>query len=89
MNKTFFLAVGILFYSTLFGQNLTASFSYVPFFSPDGPYIETYLSVHGESLVYDTLETNALQGAVEAITIFKQNDCFSKFFRRRIEIIQP
>lgn len=87
MKKPFIFTVGVLFCSTLLGQSLTASFSYVPFYSPDGPYIETYLSVHGESVVYDTIETNNLQGAVEAITIFKQND--SIIFADKYKLSSP
>jgi len=61
--------------NTSIAQNLQAYFSYALFLSPEtGPYVETYLSINGNSIVYKKNEAGKLQGAVEVIMIFKEGD---------------
>jgi len=56
-------------------QDLQASFSHAKFSSPkSGPYIETYLSINGNSIVYKNNKAGKLQGAVEVTMIFKEGD---------------
>jgi len=49
--------------------------SYTLFNSPiDGPYIETYLSVYGPSVVYSKTADGEFQGGVEVTIIFRQGE---------------
>ncbi|MEW6469809.1 MAG: GWxTD domain-containing protein [Bacteroidota bacterium] len=56
-------------------RNVTAYLSYATFSSPGkGPYVETYLSVIGNTIDYKKNPDNKWIGAVEVALIFKQND---------------
>lgn len=56
-------------------QTLQAFMSYNYFDSPaDGPYIETYLSVYGPSIIYVAKDNGTFQGAVEVTIIFRQGE---------------
>ncbi len=67
--------LGMLPAITLHAQNLQAFMSYSLFNSPvDGPYIETYLSVYGPSVIYAENENGKMQGGVEVTIIFRQGD---------------
>jgi len=68
----------LLFVLILHGANagnLNAFFSYGNFFSPEkGPYVETYLSVLGNSVSFNKNSSGKWQGAVEISITFKQKD---------------
>lgn len=65
---------------SLNAQNIQASFSYATFLSPEqGPYIETYLTVHGNSVVYEKKAANSYQGTLEITYLFKQNNGIKRF----------
>ncbi|MFU8844990.1 MAG: GWxTD domain-containing protein [Bacteroidales bacterium] len=54
-------------------KNLNAYYSYTVFYSPDnGPYIETYLSVAGNSVNFVANETGDFKAAVEVLVLFIQ-----------------
>ncbi len=68
--------------------NLKAYFTYCTFNSPDnGPYIETYLSVIGESAIYSKNETNKFQSTIEVTFIFKQGEEIKKF--KKYNLLSP
>src|SRR5688572_23838347 len=57
------------------GKDVTAFMNYSTFASPDkGPYVETYLSVIGNSIDYKKNPDNKWVGAVEVALLFSQND---------------
>ena len=68
--------------------NLKAYFTYCTFNSPEnGPYIETYLSVVGESSNYVKTEKNTLQSKIEVTFIFKQGEEIKKF--KKYNLLSP
>jgi len=70
-----FTILGFIFIHHSYSQNLQASMSYSLFNSPvDGPYIETYLSVYGQSIEYVQNENGKFQGGVEVTIIFRQGE---------------
>ncbi len=73
----------VLFVLIAFGaesKNLKAYLLHSTFNSPqDGPYIETYLSIDGNSLVYKEIEPGKFQGAVEVTMMFKEDDAILNF----------
>lgn len=75
MRKSAFIFIVIFIVSLLhaYAGNLQANFSYSTFYTPEkGPYIETYLSVVGNTLIYQPNENGKLQGGLEVTLIFKQ-----------------
>ena len=54
-------------------KNLWAFLTYSTFNSPDGPYIETYLSVAGNSVVYVKKDNGKFQATVNILMTFKQD----------------
>ncbi len=64
-----------LFIPSVNGQGIKAYFNYHVFLVPDkGPYVETELSVFGNTLKYVLNENKKYQGSVEVSVIFKQHD---------------
>jgi GWxTD domain-containing protein len=54
-------------------QKLNAILSHTSFYAPDtGPYIETYLSVEGNSIQYAPVGDGKFQGTIEVVMLFKQ-----------------
>ncbi|MCD6111688.1 MAG: GWxTD domain-containing protein [Bacteroidales bacterium] len=84
MKKSIFLIATcfLLFFNinnNIAAKNLKANLSYARFFNPSkGPYIETYLSVFGNSIVYTKNDNNKFQGSINIIMLFKQNDTIVK-----------
>lgn len=74
--KFLFLVFGILFFSTAIkSQQLSAMLSYTTFDSPEkGPYIETYLSVAGNSVTYYRKDDNKFQAHLQIVVLFKQGE---------------
>ncbi len=82
------IALVILFTSTALSNNLKAYFTYCTFNSPDkGPYVETYLSVVGNSAVYKQNENNLFQSTIEVTLIFKQGDEVKTF--KKYNLLSP
>ncbi len=68
--------------------NLKAYFTYCTFNSPEtGPYIETYLSVNGNSAVYKPNEANKLQSTIEVTLVFKNGEEIKSF--KKFNLLSP
>jgi GWxTD domain-containing protein len=69
-------------------KKLQAFMSYSTFDSPtDGPYIETYLTVVGNSVVFIKNESGRFQGTIEVTLIFSQNDVVKQF--KKFNLLSP
>lgn len=80
MRKYFFLTMLFLLVSQLYSENLKAHLSYSRFYSPaNGPYIETYLSIEGNSAYYVKNEEGKFQGTIEVTFIFSQGEEIKTF----------
>jgi GWxTD domain-containing protein len=83
MKKSFLLI--ILLFSMAFqseAKNLWAFLTYSSFNSPEGPYIETYLSIAGNSVQFVKNEHGKFQATVNILMTFKQGSdikAFSKY----------
>ena len=67
-----------LILSSCSAKKLEAYFSYSTFYSPEsGPYIETYLSIIGNSLQHIENKNTQYQGIVEVLYIFYQYVIYS------------
>lgn len=84
-----FLIITFFFFSfQSFAGNLKAYFTYCTFNSPEkGPYIETYLSVIGNSTNYKKNENGKLQSSVEVTLVFKQSDSVKTF--KKYNLLSP
>jgi|AntAceMinimDraft_17_1070374.scaffolds.fasta_scaffold00218_7 GWxTD domain-containing protein len=92
LNKVIFILSFTVFFilniNISSAKNLWASLSYSTFFSPtDGPYIETYFSVVGKTVVFIKNDKNKYQGAIEVTLIFKQNDSIKSF--KKYNLLSP
>ncbi|MCD4747268.1 MAG: GWxTD domain-containing protein [Bacteroidales bacterium] len=73
---------------TLTAKNIQAFLSYATFSSPDnGPYIETYLSVVGNSVVFKKNANDKYQGTIEISMIFRQGEKIINF--DKYELLSP
>lgn len=82
--------IGCLFLSIsqIEAKSLEAFLSYCTFHSPQtGPYIETYLSMKGNSLSYKKLENGSWQGSLEVTYIFKQGEEIKNF--KKFNLLSP
>ncbi|MBN4072096.1 GWxTD domain-containing protein [Flavobacteriales bacterium AH-315-E23] len=62
------------------GQSLEAFYSKAFFLHPEGgPYVETYLAINGNSVIYKKNEKGELQGKVEVTVIYLQKDSIKYF----------
>ena len=60
------LLLALISGSPAVAKNLQALFAYKTFYSPEnGPYIETYLSVNAQSVVYSKTASGKYQGSIE------------------------
>lgn len=72
----------------LLAKKLQVFMSYGTFYSPvDGPYIETYLTVVGKSVVFVKNENGKFQGTIELTVIFSQNDQVKDF--KKLNLLSP
>lgn len=82
MKKSIYLLIVIFSFSAtqIQAKKLNAFFSYATFVSPvDGPYLETYLSVIGNSASYLKTNTNKYQSTIEITLLFKQGEIIKNF----------
>ena len=69
-------------------KGLQAYLSYATFLSPaDGSYIETYLSVVGNSVKFIKNENGKFQATVQIMMVFKQNNIIKKF--KKTDLFSP
>ena len=76
MKKLFFLLIILVFSakSEIWAKNLQARFSYASYYAAaQGPYIETYLSVSGNSVVFAPISNGKFQAAIEITQVFSIN----------------
>lgn len=67
---------------------IQAQFLYARFWSPtDGPYVETYLSVLGNTVEYRQLENGKFQGQIEVSLIFSQDSLVVNY--DKYELLSP
>jgi GWxTD domain-containing protein len=70
------------------GKYLEAQLFYAKFFSPaDGPYLETYLSVVGNTVNYQSLPEGGFQGKIEVSMIFTKEGAVVNF--DKYELLSP
>ena len=89
MKKHFTLLLFIGLISTnIFAGNLKAYFTFCTFDSPEkGSYIETYLSIVGNSASYKKTAQNTFQSEIEITLIFKQGEEIKKF--KKYNLLSP
>ncbi len=67
---------------------LKAYFTYSTFFSPEnGPYMETYLSVIGNSVKYQKNASGKFQGSIDITMVFKQAENIKNF--KKYNLLSP
>ncbi|MBW6460293.1 MAG: GWxTD domain-containing protein [Bacteroidales bacterium] len=77
---TILIAICCALPSSVQARTLKALFNYTIFNVPDkGPYIETYLSVAGESVVFEKNKSDQFQAMIEVTYIFRQNNEIKEF----------
>ncbi len=83
-----FALMGLAFSQLSEAQSFDVSFDHAAFFSPEmGPYVETYLSVNGNSLVYKLNNDNFYEAAVETTLVFKNANQVKEF--RKFKVMSP
>nr|NQU94437.1 GWxTD domain-containing protein [Bacteroidota bacterium] len=90
MKKIITFSLSLLMISALSANSryLQAQLFYAKFYSPvDGPYVETYLSVVGSSVVYQMNENNKFQAKLEVTMIFSQEGNVVNF--DKYELLSP
>lgn len=81
MKKILFLLAAFIFAAAVHteARNLWAYLTYATFNSPSGPYVETYLTVAGNSVKYALNENGKYQAAVNIVILFKQGEEIKAF----------
>lgn len=87
MKKSILFLVIFLVPFCLDARNLWAFLTYSTFNSPDGPYVETYLSVAGNSVNYVRTVNGKFQATVNVLMTFRQNDEIKAF--KKYELNSP
>jgi GWxTD domain-containing protein len=88
MKKYIVLSLFIsLFISSLTAGNISAFLSYATFDSPEGPYVETYISIDAQTVVFKSLENGKFQGTVNILMTFSQNQQIKAF--KKYELKSP
>ena len=86
MKKIILLSI-LLFPLFSEAKNVWAFLTYSTFNSPEGPYIETYLTVAGNSVKYIKKENGKFQATVNVLMTFKQSDVIKAF--KKYELNSP
>jgi hypothetical protein len=73
--------------SGTYARNLWAYLTYSSFQSPDGPYVETYLTIDGKSVRFVPADNGKFQATVNIIMTFKQNEEIKAF--KKYELRSP
>ena len=82
MQKTLFTLVAIILLPTFLtaSNGVKAYFNHCNFYSPaDKPYIETYLSIIGNSVIYNKNANGKYQGTVQVSIAFMQDSLIKNF----------
>ncbi|MBQ2575481.1 MAG: hypothetical protein II575_14820, partial [Bacteroidales bacterium] len=89
MKKIFCIALLCLAIATQSFAGLEVYFMYSKFNSPQGQYIETYMSTIGSSTVLNKNANGKFQSEIEVVMVFKTGDSivnFDKYVLRSPEI---
>ncbi|MFH2096520.1 MAG: GWxTD domain-containing protein [Bacteroidota bacterium] len=79
MRSILFFAV-LLIPASLFAGNLQATFHYAVFNTPEqGPYIETYMTIIGNTAAFKEIKPGIYQSSIEITMLFKQEGNISSF----------
>lgn len=81
------LMLVFLFAGNSEAKNIWAFLTYSTFNSPEGPYIETYLTIAGNSVKYIKKEDGKFQATVNILMTFKQNNDIKAF--KKYELNSP
>ncbi|MBE9468132.1 MAG: GWxTD domain-containing protein [Bacteroidetes bacterium] len=89
MKKILFILISLFVSTAVFSNNsLSAYFSYAPFYSErNGTYIETYLAVVGNSVVFKKNKNDMYQASIEITMLFKNGDDIKEF--RKYNLTSP
>jgi len=87
MRKIILLSAILLFPFFSEAKNVWAFLTYSTFNSPEGPYIETYLTIAGNSVKYIKKENGKFQATVNVLMTFKQNAVIKAF--KKYELNSP
>lgn len=88
MKKVLLLAVSIITILCTQAKDITAYFSFATFNTAENkPFVETYLTVVGNTINYQLNENNKYQGNVSISLIFKKNDTIIDF--KKINLLSP
>lgn len=78
----------IIYSNQCSAKKLNAGFNFATFYSPeDGTYLETYLGVRGNSVVFEKQENGMFRGALHITMIFRQDSVIKAF--RKYELWSP
>lgn len=81
-------AFGLIFFCQTNAANLQAYLSYTTFYSPtEGPYIETYLTIDANSVVFAKNDSGDFQSTIQVTLIFRKGDVISDF--KKIDLMSP
>jgi GWxTD domain-containing protein len=89
MKKTYYILTlfALLLSFQMEAKSIWAFLTYSTFNSPEGPYIETYLTVAGNSVSYVKKENGKFQATVNILMTFRQNDVIKAF--KKYELNSP
>jgi len=85
MNKTLII-LGLLLSSSVYSANLSAYLYMAQFKTPaDGPYVETYLDIVGNTVNFKSNADGIFQSKLEVLFLFKQNNEIKVFEKYILE----
>ena len=84
MKKYIVLIISVIFALKLNASELQVYYYYSTFKSPTNPYIETYLSIIGNTTKFVKNENGKFNSTIEISIIFKQNGKVVKFRKHRL-----
>jgi len=86
-----FILISVFFLAhtkTVNSQGLQAVFDYTTFYLPsEGPFIETYLKVYGNSVSFQPVEDGKMQAKIDITILFKKNGEISDW--RKYTLLSP
>ncbi|MFZ4546407.1 MAG: GWxTD domain-containing protein [Bacteroidales bacterium] len=91
MKKYIFIFIFFGLLASSFGQKsaLRGYLSHASFYAPEhGPYLETYLSILGQSIQFVKNDNGKFQGTVTVTMLFKQNDSIKGFRKYDLKTVE-
>ncbi len=87
MKKVILFLIVMILPFLMEATNLWAFLTYSTFNSPEGPYVETYLTIAGNTVKYVKKDNGKFQATVNILMTFKQNDAIKAF--KKYELNSP